>query len=119
MTVNGIPTFMITFSANGTVKGIEFTINNGTGFGVPLSTNTLKFNGHGTMTSIENKGKSDFAFQEISKMDKEGNGKGVGPMLFESSTGNLSFLNDTVGMFKETEFKNGTDAGGFGNTNSK
>jgi len=109
ITVNGIPYFNFSFSGNGTVKGIGFIVSNGTGFGSQLSTNILKLNGHGTIISSENKGKSELAFQEISKTDMKGNGKGTGPILFQNSTGNLSFLNDKVAMFKETELKNGTD----------
>jgi hypothetical protein len=109
---NGKHVIGVTFSGNGTVKGITFT-QTGRALIVPVSKGTVDIIG-GVVIKDKDKGSGNgnatLSFREIGRMNATDRTiQGTGAAIFNTNaTGNLAFLSNTVAMFTETGNKDGT-----------
>jgi hypothetical protein len=99
--INGTKATEATFSGNGTTNGIHIT-SNGHGFIIPRAGGVVYIKGKADfVTAQPSSGKATYAFQAI------GN---YGIALFNpNATGNLSFLSNTVALYKVDMNSNGTN----------
>ena len=110
---NGANITGVTFSGNGTVKGIGFT-DTGRALIFPISKTivgifgglAIKANDIGSQAN----GNATLSFREVVHITPAGTMQGSGAAIFNASaTRNLSFLSNTVAMFTDTGHKGGTD----------
>ncbi len=102
VTVNGTILTEVMFSGNGTVNGISVN-SRGKGLIIPRAEGVNYINGTAEFTAVEDDrqaGKATYTFEAI------GN---YGVALFDANaTGNLSFLSNTIGIYKVDRNENGT-----------
>ena len=100
----------VTFSGNGTVKGISF-VQSGRALIIPISKGMVEIIGgvilNATDGSLSN---ATLAFREIGHVNPyDKTIKGTGAIIFNANaTGNLSSLSNTVAMFTEGGNKDGS-----------
>jgi hypothetical protein len=102
VTVNGTILTEAMFSGNGSVNGISVN-STGKGLVIPRAEGVNYINGTVEFTAVEDDrqaGKATYTFEAI------GN---YGVALFDANaTGNLSFLSNTIGIYKVDRNENGT-----------
>jgi hypothetical protein len=99
----------VTFSGNGTVKGIGFT-ENGRALIIPISKTIVAISGILAIKANDGGGNATLSFREFVHMTPAGTMQGSGAAIFNpNATRNLSFLSTTVAMFTDTGSKNGID----------
>jgi hypothetical protein len=99
----------VTFSGNGTVKGIGFT-ENGRALIIPISKTIVAISGILAIKANDGGGNATLSFREVVHMTPAGTMQGSGAAIFNpNATRNLSFLSTTVAMFTDTGNKGGTD----------
>lgn len=105
----GLHAFGVTFSGNGTVKGISFAQIGGRALIIPISKDTADIIGNGVITANDGNGNSTFGFREISHANAaDGTMRGSGATVFNANaTGKMAFLSNTVAIFKEVQNKDG------------
>lgn len=96
------------FIGNGTVNGNIKIDASGSATLTPRPRGISFIQGKGVLISSDNTSKADYIFQAIEHSESLGGSKGVGAAFFDSNaTGNLSFLNNKVGVYKDQSSKNG------------
>jgi hypothetical protein len=106
----GLHAIGVTFSGNGTVKGMSFTQIGGRALIIPISKDTADIIGNGVITANDGNGNSTFGFREISHANAaDGTMRGSGATIFNANaTGKMAFLSNTVAIFKEVQNKDGS-----------
>ena len=99
----------LSFSGHGTTRGVNYT-DSGKGLLVPRD-NSGVINAKGQVTMMTDTGeKASAAFQETGHSDANGIITATGAAFFDANAiGKLSFLGNTVAVYKDTIYKNGTD----------
>jgi hypothetical protein len=89
--INGTKATEATFSGNGITNGIHIT-SNGHGFIIPRAGGVVYITGKADFVTAPSSGKATYTFQAI---------RNYGFALFNyNATGNLSFLSNTVAVYK-------------------
>jgi len=107
--VNGTHATEVTFSGHGTAKGVNFT-DSGKALIMPRG-NSGVINGKGHVSIMSSNGeKASTTFQEIGHFDANGIITAIGVAFFDANaTGRLAYLSNTVAIYKDQIYKDGTD----------
>ena len=108
VTINGIHAARVTFSGNGTTKGVSFT-DNGTALSLRGQNGDIHIQGIAVITG-QNGEKGNFTFREIGNVStSDGKTRAAGAALFSTihPTGKLAFLNNLVAIYKDIIDKSG------------
>jgi hypothetical protein len=105
--VNGTHGIQISFTGQGTLNGINVT-DNGKAFVTNIQ-GTLHTVAHGVLVSGlgGNAGTVDHIDQAIGHYGADGKVRDTGIILNTRATGNLAFLGDLVGIYKDESYKDG------------
>lgn len=112
--INGGQALMVTFIGNGTINGMNFTQPKGQALITPISNEILRAQGQGVIITNEgaegkSSGAASFKFNEIDHANPDGSTNGSGAVFFDSNaTGTLKSVDNSVGVFKDMENKDGT-----------
>jgi hypothetical protein len=106
-TVNGTHGIQISFTGRGILNGINVT-DNGKAFITNIS-GTLHTVAHGELVSGPggNSGKAEHIDQAIGHYGADGKLRDTGIILNTKATGNLAFLGNLVGIYKDESYKDG------------
>ena len=109
VTINGIHAVRVTFSGNGTTKGVSFT-DSGIALITPGPNRAVHAQGRVAIIA-QNGEKANFTFREIGHVNPSGNTRATGAAFSgtTSPTGKLAFLNDLVAIYKNVIDKSGND----------
>jgi hypothetical protein len=99
----------VTFSGNGTTKGVNYT-DSGKALFIPRGNNGV-INTKGQVTMMTSNGaKASATFEETGHPDTNGIITATGAAFFDANaTGKLSSLGNTVAIYKDQIYKNGDD----------
>jgi sorbitol-specific phosphotransferase system component IIA len=103
LVVNGIPASSLSFSGHGTAKDVNYT-DSGKAL-VTIRDNGKVINTKGQAAIMTSSGdKASLTFEEIGHLTASG-----ASFFDANATGKLAFLGNTVAIYKDTIYKNGTD----------
>jgi hypothetical protein len=108
VTINGIHAAKVTFSGNGTTKGVRFN-DNGTALSLPGPNGVIHIQGIVGITG-QNGEKGNFTFREVGHVSaSDGKTRATGAAFFSTinPTGKLAFLNNLVAIYKDIIDKSG------------
>jgi len=108
VTINGIHAARVTFSGNGTTKGVSFT-DKGTALSLRGPNGDIHIQGTAVITG-QNGEKGNFTFQEVGHVSaSDGKTRAAGAAFFNTinPTGKLAFLNNLVAIYKDIINKSG------------
>ena len=101
--------FRLSFIGNGTIQGINVK-DNGRAISVSRADSSILSRGVGILTAVANssgssssstRGISAFTFLGTGHYGTDGKLRDFGPIYFLNATGNLAFLKDTAGVYKD------------------
>lgn len=105
---NGTSKREASFIGNGTANGNLKLDVSGSATVTPRPGGFSFIQGKTTLISVDNTSKADYVFQAIQHSESSGSSKSVGAAVFDSNaTGNLSFLNNKLGIYKDQSSENG------------
>jgi hypothetical protein len=97
--VNGTHDLVANFTGHGTINGIQVT-DTGTAYLVSKGNDTVYTFGKGTLASRDGHGTSIYTFHSAGHYHQGGDFQYIGVVSDSNSTGSLTFLSNTVGMYK-------------------
>jgi hypothetical protein len=105
---NGTSKREASFIGNGTANGNIKIDASGSATVTPRPGGFSFIQGKTTLISGDNTSEADYIFQAIQHSETSGGSKSVGAAFFDSNaTGNLSFLNNKLGIYRDQSSKNG------------
>jgi len=106
--VNGTHASSLSFSGHGTANGVNFTDS---GKALIISRGSSIIVGKGQAAMMTSSGdKTSLTFEEIGHLDANGTITASGASFFDANaTGKLAFLGNTVAIYKDQIYKDGTD----------
>ena len=104
--INGTHALATTYVGNGTLNGIPVT-DTGTAYLVSKGNDSVYTFGKGALMSNDGMGTSIYTFQAVGHYHQDGKLYDTGLVFGSNPTGNLSFLSNTVGIYKDWYDKSG------------
>jgi hypothetical protein len=104
--VNGTHELVATFTGYGTINGIQVK-DTGTAYLVSQGNDSVYTFGNGTLASKEGHGTLIYTFHSVGHYHQGGNFQYIGVIFDSNPTGSLSFLSNTIGIYKGWYDKSG------------
>jgi hypothetical protein len=103
----GMRSTLISVAGNGTADNVDFKLNRSLLLAVPMSNHFADVEGRGRMIVDGQKGYSYLTFRERIYNNTVTNQSSSGVMFFTNSNGSLTFLDNSVAIFRQTNYING------------
>lgn len=100
MVINGTHTLATTYVGNGALNGIEVT-DAGTAYLVSKGNNSVYTFGKGVLASKDGDGTLNYTFRAVGHYHQDGKLYDIGIIFGPNPTGSLTFLSNTVGIYKD------------------
>ena len=104
----GVRTVLVSIAGNGTADQVDFKLNRSVIVSVPTGNHFADANGRGKMVADGQEGYSDFTFRARIYNNTTTNQSSAGMLFFRNSNGSLAFLDNSVAVFKQTDYNNRT-----------
>jgi hypothetical protein len=106
--IRGKPAILITLVGNGTVQNVDFKLSRSIILSVPKSNHFAEVEGRGKMVAAGQTGYSEMTTRERIYNSTVTNQSSGGIMFFTNSNGSLTFLDNSMAVFKQTEYGDNT-----------
>jgi hypothetical protein len=104
--INGTHMLVTTYTGNGTIKNIQIT-DTGTAYIISKGNNSAYSYGKGAIVAKDGNGMSMYTFSAQGHYGIDGKLHDIGISFGTNPTGSLSFLSNTVGIYKDWYDKSG------------